>query len=129
WAFLVPLVVPETARWNARPVSGKELILCAPQSECYAFDPGKTEFAIISVPEQSAPVALARAFLKTGTGNCRLVPRARDAHKLQHLLRTTLSTLSRTAVDAVALRDDIGDALETCLKYGEQSDRSRNAST
>src|SRR5215470_14300324 len=32
-AFIVPLVVSESARWNARPVHGNELVVCAPRSE------------------------------------------------------------------------------------------------
>src|SRR3954453_7251849 len=49
-AYIVPLAVPETARWNAHPVNGNELVVCAPRSESYACDPGATLLAIISVP-------------------------------------------------------------------------------
>src|SRR5262245_574843 len=52
-AFVVPLAVAESARWNARPVQGNEVIVCAPRSESYACDPGGTTFAIISVPKTS----------------------------------------------------------------------------
>jgi AraC family transcriptional regulator, ethanolamine operon transcriptional activator len=121
-AFLVPLVVPESARWNARPVSGNELIVCAPGSESYACDPGGTEFAIISVPARSTPAALAHAFLNGGTRECTLLPRARDAQTLQRRLRTALES---TALDAgaVAVLNDIRGALEACLRHAVLSER------
>src|SRR5262245_61262045 len=56
FAFVVPLAVPESARWNARPVNGNEVIVCGPRSESYACDPGGTAFAIVSV-SKSTPLA------------------------------------------------------------------------
>src|SRR6185295_13321380 len=66
-AFVVPLAVPESARWNARPVNGNELIVCAPRSESYACDPRGTTFAIISVAAASAAAGLARGFVNGRT--------------------------------------------------------------
>jgi AraC family ethanolamine operon transcriptional activator len=123
-AFLVPLVVPESARWNARPVTGNELIVCAPGSESYACDPGGTQFAIISVPQRSTPAALARAFLDAGTSDCTLLPRARDAQTLQRRLRTALESTSPGGdARAVAARPDVRGALEACLRHAVLSEQ------
>src|SRR5262245_51335110 len=56
WAFVVPLDVPGAARWNGLVVGRSELIVCAPRSEGYAFDPGGTHFAVISVSASTSPV-------------------------------------------------------------------------
>jgi AraC-like DNA-binding protein len=54
WSFVIPLVVPGSARWNGCAIKGGELIVCAPKSESYAFDPGGTRFVTISVPVRAA---------------------------------------------------------------------------
>ena len=122
-AFLVPLVVPETARWNARPVSGNELIVCAPGSESYACDPGGTEFAIVSVPARSTPADLGHAFLNGGTGTGTLLPRARDAQTLQRRLRIALGSTALDAAGRAAALNDIRSALEACLRHAVLSER------
>src|SRR5262249_51230699 len=66
WSFIVPLAVPEAARWDACPVSRDELIVCAPGAECYAFDPGGTQFAIVSVRDAHPAAAAAGGFLEAG---------------------------------------------------------------
>ena len=85
-AFVVPLAVPESARWNARPVNGNEVIVCGPRSESYACDPAGTMFAIISVGRSSAIGALGSAFLDGSPSDGTVVPRARDARDLQQRL-------------------------------------------
>src|ERR1043165_4841563 len=30
WAFILPVTVPESARWNARAIHAEDLIVCAP---------------------------------------------------------------------------------------------------
>jgi len=115
WAFVVPLAVAESARWNARVIHGNELIVCAPGSECHACDPGGTEFAIVSVREGSTAAALARAFLAAGTTDCTVLPRARDARRLQRRLGAILAA-SSAAIDASAVRRDIGSLLDSCLE-------------
>jgi len=129
WAFLVPLVVPESARWNARPISGEELIVCAPGSESYACDPGGTEFAIISVPARSTAAVLARAFVNANKRDCTLLPRARDAQALQRRLRAVLeSAASGADVDLEAVLIDVRAALEACVKHGVRFEPRRQTS-
>src|SRR5262245_28090457 len=82
-AFVVPLAVPESARWNARPVNGNEVLVCGPRSESYACDPGGTTFAIVSVPELSALAAQGCALTKGSASDCTVIPRGRDARELQ----------------------------------------------
>jgi AraC-like DNA-binding protein len=128
-AFLVPLAVPESARWNARPISGNELIVCAPGSESYACDPGGTEFAIISVPERSAPAVLARTFVNAGNGDCTLLPRARDAQTLQRSLRAVLqSSASGARIDVEAVLVAVRGALEACVRHGVRFEPRRQTS-
>ena len=63
WAIVVPLSVPDTARWDARPVKRDEMIVCGPKAECYAFDPGGTSFVLISMPAHSATAAVVQDVL------------------------------------------------------------------
>ncbi|HEY7288793.1 MAG TPA: AraC family transcriptional regulator [Vicinamibacterales bacterium] len=55
-ALIVPLSVPDSARWNACVIRPQDVLVCLPGAECYAFDPGGTSFAVISV-ESRSPVA------------------------------------------------------------------------
>src|SRR5262249_6986110 len=48
WAFVVPLDVPSAARWNGRPVCDAEILVCPPGTECLAFDPPATRYAIVT---------------------------------------------------------------------------------
>ena len=50
WAFIVPLTVSSAARWDGRPLRGREFIACSPGSESYAFDPAGARFAVLTVP-------------------------------------------------------------------------------
>jgi AraC family ethanolamine operon transcriptional activator len=90
WAFIVPLSVPECARWDARTVNPDELIVCAPGAECYAFDPGGTQFAIITVADRHPAVAAAGGLLRAGERSCTVRQRAGDAVSLQHRLSDVL---------------------------------------
>jgi AraC family transcriptional regulator, ethanolamine operon transcriptional activator len=123
-AFIVPLAVPESARWNAQPVNGNELVVCVPQSESYACDPGGTTFAIVSVPTATLAADLGAAHTKPGMSDCTVVPRGRDARELQQRL---MGILERTAasppIDARTARTAIGGALEVCLRNAMPSER------
>jgi AraC-like DNA-binding protein len=48
WALVVPIMVAESARWNATAVRPDEALICGPGEECFAFDPGGTRFAVFS---------------------------------------------------------------------------------
>jgi len=129
WAFVVPLAVPESARWNARAIHGNELVVCGPESECDACDPGGTAFAIISVREASTAAALARACLNAGTSDGMVLPRARDASRLQRRLGAAMaSAASSLAIDAAAVRRDVSALLEACLEHTVPAERHVEAS-
>src|SRR5262245_20761734 len=81
-SFIVPLAVPEAARWDASPVNRDELVICAPGAECYAFDPGGTQFAIVSVGDEHPAAAAAGGFLESGERSCTVRQRGRDADAL-----------------------------------------------
>src|SRR5262249_11262949 len=58
WGFMVPLTVPGSARWNGCAIHGGEIVVCAPGSGGYAFDPSGMGFAVVSMPESRVPVPL-----------------------------------------------------------------------
>jgi AraC-like DNA-binding protein len=68
WAFIVPLVVPRSARWNGVSILGGEVIVCSPRSEGYAFDPGGMRLAVISVSPSLAPALVSAALHAARTG-------------------------------------------------------------
>ena len=130
WAFVVPLTVPESARWNACAVNGDEVVVCAPQAECYAFDPRGTIFAIISVPETRQAAVLGHDLLEPGALSRTVLPRARDARDLQHRLNALIASARRTeAMVSVSAAREIGAALELCLRSAVPADRHVEAST
>jgi len=65
WAFIVPLSVPECARWDARTVNPDELISC-PGAECYAFDPGEPSLRSLPSPTDTRP-SRCRRMLRAGS--------------------------------------------------------------
>ena len=124
YAFIVPLAVQESARWNARPVNGNELIVCGPGSECYACDPGGTTFAIVSVPAASNTAGLASGFVRGSTSDGTVIPRARDARELQQrLTRLFNKTASAGTIEPRAVRSAIGAVLDGCLKHAMAMER------
>ena len=130
WAFVVPLTVPDSARWNACAVNGDEVVVCAPQAECYAFDPRGTIFAIISVPETRQAAVLGHDLLEPGALSRTVLPRARDARELQHRLNALIASARRTeAMVSAAAAREIGAALELCLRSAVPADRHIEAST
>ena len=48
WAVIVPLIVPAAARWNASAMRPQDVLICAPGTECFAFDPPGTRFAVLT---------------------------------------------------------------------------------
>jgi AraC-like DNA-binding protein len=66
WGFIVPLSVPASARWNGHPVSPDDLIVCPPSSDCLAFDPGSTHYAVLTVPFTSPAVAASISLASSG---------------------------------------------------------------
>jgi AraC family ethanolamine operon transcriptional activator len=65
WAFMVPLAVPGAARWNGHPVGADDVVVCPPRSDCLAFDPPLTQFAIITAGVTTALIKAARALLES----------------------------------------------------------------
>jgi AraC family ethanolamine operon transcriptional activator len=127
-AFVVPLSVPESARWNARPVNGNEVIVCGPRSESYACDPGGTRFAIVSVSKSSALAALGEAFARGSTADCTVIPRGRDARELQQrLVATAERAAASQAIDMRSARMGISAALDICLRNAMAGERQVEA--
>jgi AraC-like DNA-binding protein len=121
WAFLVPLAVSDPLRWNARRVTRRDLLVHAPGSDCYAFDPAGTEFALISVPEWSEAAALARRVLMGSTGECTLITREHDADTLRRRLRRLRDDAS--SIDADAVQRQLSQALDLSVRYAIQPEQ------
>src|SRR5436190_5994368 len=69
WAFIVPLDVPAAARWNGRPVRETDVLVCPPRTECLAFDPPATRFAIVTTRAGALLVAAARPLVGAAATN------------------------------------------------------------
>jgi AraC-like DNA-binding protein len=123
WAIVVPLNVADTARWDARPVKHDEMIVCGPASESYAFDPGGTSFALISVPARSSTAAAARDLMHDDAATRTVRPSARDARSLHHRLRAIDAAVERAgAVADPRLVAGIDAAMAECLTRAVLSD-------
>ncbi|HEY7287683.1 MAG TPA: helix-turn-helix domain-containing protein [Vicinamibacterales bacterium] len=108
WALIVPITVSPSARWNASSIRPQDALICAPGTECFAFDPAGTRFAVITVETGSAA---ARRLLTLGadcapSGVATL--REEDAWSLANAL-VMLATRLRTR------GTDIGRLLRGCL--------------
>lgn len=62
WAFMIPLEVPRAARWNGHSLRHDDLMVCPPRSECLAFDPPSTRFAILTAHTASVIAEAALPF-------------------------------------------------------------------
>src|SRR5262245_46620999 len=97
WAFVIPLAVPGAARWNGVVIGRGELIVCAPRSEGYAFDPGGTRFVVVSVSPRAMPRLADAAISMAGVGqSCVIRPAAADLNALRDEL---------ASIEAVGARD------------------------
>src|SRR4029077_19022877 len=100
--------------------------------ECYAFDPGGTQFAIVSVAGNHPAAAAAGGFLESGERSCTIRQRGRDAEALLQGLTDALR--SDDSVDHLRRRIDRGSGaedridLETCLRRGTRGQHTREAS-
>ena len=122
-AIVVPLSVPDTARWDARPVKRDEMIVCGPAAEVYAFDPGGTSFVLISMPAHSATAAVVKDLLHDGAATRTLRPCARDARALQHRLRAIAAAVEAgIVVDGPLLAAGLDRAMAEWLMRTVPSD-------
>jgi AraC family ethanolamine operon transcriptional activator len=124
WAFIVPCAVPESARWNARAIHADDLIVCAPGSECYAFDPGGTRFAIVSVEAGYVLPPAIRDLVERGDTAIATLPGA-DAGRLRWQLAGIGGERARPAADGVARSPE----LNQCLAHAAPATRPVEAST
>jgi AraC-like DNA-binding protein len=121
WVFLVPLAVSDATRWNARHVTGNDLLVQAPGSECYAFEPAGTQFALISVAEGTDAAALGRV-LTGPAGECTLVVRQADADALRRRL-ARVWTPGPVATGFAAAQRHLCDSLEIALRHAMPSEQ------
>jgi AraC family transcriptional regulator, ethanolamine operon transcriptional activator len=96
-AFVVPIATTPLARWNARPIAPHQMVACMPGAECFAFDPGGTHFAIVSVPLGSPIAAAARDAYGSAGGSTIITPAEAAAFELLRYLETAASLLDVVA--------------------------------
>jgi len=120
-AVVIPIETTPLARWNARPIGSHQLIACMPGAECFAFDPGGTHFAIVSVPVQSRTAAAVAHSCGTSEGSAITTPRDLAARALHRFLAIAANTLGPMADGPRAMRAIVGEAellLVACLDSG-----------
>jgi AraC-like DNA-binding protein len=132
WAFMIPLDVPDGARWNGRPVRAGEFVVCPPGTECLAFDPPSTHFAILTAAGSSKPVAAIRRMLD-GSANGPLAaacgPRAFDVRDRLIAVRDRFES-GRVDVEgslAACLARSVADRADPPAAAGSQSGIVRRA--
>ena len=116
-AFMVPLAVPAAARWNGRAVRAEDIIVCPPRSECLAFDPPSTQFAILTVGT-TAPVLRAAGSLLASSAGAPLTARcgseARVLCERLICVRNAAESRHLSALSEVDL--NLAAALRACLE-------------
>ena len=128
WAFVVPLTVPESARWNACAVGGDEVMVCPPRSECYAFDPRGTKFAIVSVPDGVEIAAVARDLLDSAPATFTVRAHPRSARELHYRLSAVTAAVASDAAISPSIARGIATALDLCLRSAVRAGRHDEAS-
>jgi AraC family ethanolamine operon transcriptional activator len=125
WAFMVPLEVSASPRWNGHVIRSEDVLVCPPRTQCLAFDPPATRFAIVTA---SVITPLARAVRPLlDARSCEPVTSA--CGSLARALRDRLRRL-RDAVEAgcaygLSAADlDLASPLQSCLEHasGGQAD-------
>jgi len=117
-AIVVPIETTPLARWNARPIGSHQLIACLPGAECFAFDPGGTHFAIVSVPLASRTAAAVRHACGTSEGSAIITPPEMASLTLHRFLSEAADRLWTMAEGPRATRaivDEGEQLLVSCL--------------
>jgi len=125
WVFFVPLVAPRGVRWNGQPIAADMMIIGGPDAESVVFEPGGSEFAVVSVAPEAAPevIAATRAALGAPSmqGIIHVAPAAACAlvQELVHVRSTVELRTERTASDLIHDADaTIRRRLCACLRTG-----------
>lgn len=116
WAFMVPLAVPAAARWNGHPVDPDDVIVCPPATECLAFDPPATRFAILTTENPATLLKFVRAFLESNAGGPIAVACGSAARALRDQLSRVRDAAESGRVDGLASADlNFEATLRACL--------------
>jgi AraC-like DNA-binding protein len=117
WAFVVPLDVPAAARWNGRPVHDTDVLVCPPGTECLAFDPPATRYAIVTAKWGAKITGSVRSLLGSVAADPITVACGTDLQDLRHRLARLRDRIERgRPVTSISQDDAIFDApLCACL--------------
>jgi AraC-like DNA-binding protein len=116
WAFMVPLAVPASARWNGHPVGPDDVIVCPPGTECLAFDPPATQFAILTTGSTAPLLKAARLFLESNAGGPIAAACGSAARALRDRLSRVRDAVESGRVDGLASADlNLEAPLKACL--------------
>jgi AraC family transcriptional regulator, ethanolamine operon transcriptional activator len=117
-AVVIPIETTPLARWNARPIGSHQLIACMPGSECFAFDPGGTRFAIVSVLVPSRTAAAVGHSCGASEGSAIVTAPGVAALALHRFLSVAANSLGSLADGPRAMRAIVAEAehlLVSCL--------------
>jgi len=117
-AVVVPIETTPLARWNARPIGSHQLIACMPGAECFAFDPGGTHFAIVSVPLASRTAAAVRQACGTSEGSAIVTPpemASLTLHRFLSVAAGRFGTMAAGPRPTRAIVDEGEQLLVSCL--------------
>ena len=117
-AVVIPIETTPLARWNARPIGSHQLIACMPGAESFAFDPGGTHFAIVSVPLTSRTATAVRHSCGTSEGSAIITPpdlAALTLHRFLSVAAATVGTMADGPRAMHAIVDEAEQLLVSCL--------------
>jgi AraC-like DNA-binding protein len=124
WGFMVPLAVTRGARWNGRPASPDEILVCPPESICLAFDPPPARFAIVTVPVDAPIVAALGTLLSQPKGDpIAFACECNTSALRERLVRLRMSAESPDASARLRAFDEDAADVSVCLAQALASHR------
>ena len=122
WLFMVPLTVSSEARWNAHVMRADDIIACPPGTECLAFDPAATRFAIITANLSSAVAAAAQRLFSTRNASALAATCGGEALTLRNRLKQLRARAESEHVTPLTRFDDcLHQHLARCLERSAQA--------
>jgi AraC-like DNA-binding protein len=116
WAFMIPLDVPDGARWNGLPVRPEDIVICPGRSEFVAFDPARTRFALLTVPSLSEVVEAALPLMVAHAPKPVAATCGNEGERLHGLLTGLRDQVESARLVRSAVRNQIANVLTNCLR-------------
>jgi AraC family ethanolamine operon transcriptional activator len=118
WAFVVPLDVPAAARWNGRHVRDTDVLVCPPGTECLAFDPPATRYAIVTAKSGAKITGSVRLLLGAAAADPITVACGADLQYVRDRLARLRDKIERRRTTSISHDDALFEApLSACLAH------------